>query len=418
MNILVLNPGSATLKFGLYAVDESATKLEGMSERPTAAATTALASGIVERIGAPDSSFKMSVASRQPVTEPANVSDAANAVEEIIHRLNAFDGGDQTAGMTIHAVGCRVVHGGPTLVNPTAITPSVLDELRTLKDLAPLHIPTDIAVLERLQELLPETPIVAVFDTAFHQTIPNVASTYALPADLCARYGIRRYGFHGISHAYVSKQFLQRTHGTAGDSKIITCHLGSGSSICAVRNGQSVDTSMGLTPMEGLMMGTRSGDIDPGVVLYLMRSADMTVADVDDLLNHQSGLRGVSALSADVRDLEREALNGNAHAELALSMFAYRARKYIGAYAAALEGMQAIVFTGGIGEHAPFMRTRICQGLEFLGVHLDADRNRAATGTAAVPVSTNDSPVAVWVIPTDEEAEIAHYTHSALLYTL
>lgn len=243
MNILVINPGSATLKFALYAVDVLVMVGDGMDELPTVA--TSLVNGVVERIGAPGATFKMSVVSQEPLSELANSADAAQAVEQIIRRLQALATGDQTARLTIEAVGCRVVHGGPTLVHPTLVTPSVLDELRTLKELAPLHIPTDIAVLERLQHLLPDIPIVAVFDTAFHRTIPNVATTYALPADLSERYGLRRYGFHGISHASVSKEVLRRTGGPVHGSKIITCHLGGGSSICAVRDGASLDTSMG-----------------------------------------------------------------------------------------------------------------------------------------------------------------------------
>ena len=412
MNILAFNPGSATLKFALYAMDASTPAVAGANEQH--AAVRALVTGVVERIGTPDSTFTMSAGPRDSANKPAYVSDSAHAVEEVIARLKALHSGDKAMPLTIEAVGCRVVHGGAALVNPALITPSVLDEMRALKDLAPLHVPTDIAVIESVQRLLPGIPVIAVFDTAFHHTIPEVARTYALPADLCVRHGLRRYGFHGISHSYVSRQFLKLAKRDARGTRIITCHLGNGSSLCAVRDGQSVDTSMGFTPMEGLMMGTRSGDLDPGVILYLMRTVGMTAADLDELLNRQSGLRGVSALSADVRDLEQEALNGNTRAALALSMFAYRARKYIGAYAAVLEGVQAIVFTGGIGEHSPSMRRGICHGMEFLGVHLDADRNDAATGSVAQLVSTDASAVAIWVIPTDEGREIAQDTFVAL----
>jgi acetate kinase len=316
--------------------------------------------------------------------------------------------------MAIDAVGCRVVHGGARLVKPTRVTASVLDELRALKELAPLHIPADIAVLERVQQSLPETPVIAVFDTAFHQTLPEVARTYALPVELCARYGLRRYGFHGISHAYVSGRLIEHLGRSAKETKLITCHLGSGASVCAVRDGQSIDTSMGLTPLEGLVMGTRSGDVDPGLVLYLIRTAGMSANEVDSLLNHQSGLRGLSGLSADVRELEQAERAADKNAELALEVFAYHARKYIGAYAAALEGLDAVAFTGGIGEHSASMRRRICQGLGFLGLRLDDDLNEAADGRAAMRISKGSGAVQIWVIPTDEERQIARSAYEQL----
>ena len=408
MNVLVLNPGSATLKFRLY-------QLPDVSKASTTKdSAIALAGGLVERIGTPQSELTMLVATRKPMLQPVEANTPAHAVEQIIHRLLAYVGENTQTPMAIDAVGCRVVHGGARLVQPTRVTPSVLDELRALKELAPLHIPADVAVLERVQQSLPATPVIAVFDTAFHQTLPEVARTYALPVELCARYGLRRYGFHGISHAYVSEQLIERLGRGAKGTKIITCHLGSGASVCAVRDGQSIDTSMGLTPMEGLVMSTRSGDLDPGLVLYLIRGAGMTAGEVDDLLNHQSGLRGLSGLSADLRDLERAALEKDKRAELALEIFAYRACKYIGAFAAALEGLDAVAFTGGIGEHSASMRSRICRRLYFLGLRLEDERNRAANGRAAMQISGEGSEVQVWVIPTDEEREIAWSTYEHL----
>jgi len=409
VNVLVLNPGSATLKFRLYQLPDvskaSTTKKDS---------AIALAGGLVERIGTPQSELTMLVATRKPMLQPVEANTPAHAVEQIIHRLLAYFGENTQTPMAIDAVGCRVVHGGARLVQPTRVTPSVLEELRALKELAPLHIPADVALLERVQQSLPATPVIAVFDTAFHQTLPEAARTYALPVELCARYGLRRYGFHGISHAYVSEQLIERLGRGAKGTKIITCHLGSGASVCAVRDGQSIDTSMGLTPMEGLVMSTRSGDVDPGLVLYLMRGAGMTAGEVDDLLNHQSGLRGLSGLSADLRDLERAALEKDKRAELALEIFAYRACKYIGAFAAALEGLDAVAFTGGIGEHSASMRSRICRRLEFLGLRLEDERNRAANGRAAMQISGEGSEVQVWVIPTDEEREIAWSTYEHL----
>jgi len=405
VNILVLNPGSATLKFGLYQMrDLSKTS-------PTADSATVLARGIVEPIGPPQSELKMFVAKQKPMIEPVEATTPVQAVEQIIRRLLAYLGENTQTPTAIDAVGCRVVHGGARLVNPTRVTASVLDELRALKELAPLHIPADVAILEKVQQSLPETPVIAVFDTAFHQTLTEVARTYALPIELCARYGLRRYGFHGISHAYVSERLIERLGRGAKGTKIITCHLGSGASVCAVRDGQSIDTSMGLTPLEGLVMGTRSGDVDPGLVLYLIRTAGMSASEVDSLLNNQSGLRGLSGLSADVRDLEQAEREGDKSAELALEVFAYRARKYIGAFAAVLEGLDGIAFTGGIGEHSASMRSRICQGLGFLGLRLDEELNEAANGRVAMRISDDSGSVQVWVIPTDEEREIAWSTY-------
>jgi acetate kinase len=405
MNILVLNPGSSSLKFRLYQMPDLS---QASATRDSAAV---LVSGIIEPIGAPQAKLTMSAATQKPVSETVEAKTPAQAVEQIIRRLLAYTGENTSAAMTIDAVGCRVVHGGARFVEPTRVTPSVLDELRALGGLAPLHIPVDVAVLEQVKRSLPETPVTAIFDTAFHQTLPPVAYTYALPFELCARYGLRRYGFHGLSYAYVSRQLIEYLGHGAGGTKIVTCHLGNGASVCAVADGQSVDISMGFTPLEGLVMGTRSGDVDPGLILYLIRTAGMTAGEVDSLLNHESGLRGLSGLSADVRDLEQAALEGNKHAELALEIFAYRTRKYIGAFAAALAGLDAVAFTGGIGEHSASMRSRICQGLEFLGLRLEEARNKTANERAAMRISAESSPVQIWVIPTDEEQEIAWSTY-------
>ena len=403
MNILVLNPGSATLKFGVYQIADRS------EASPNADAAVVVASGTVEPVGAPSAELKLIVPGQTPTSEPVEANTPAHAVEQIIRGVHAL-GKDTATPTAIDAVGCRVVHGGATLVEPTRVTASVLEQLRAVQPLAPLHVPADIAVLEQVQRSLPGTPVVAVFDTAFHQTLPAVASTYALPVELSARYGLRRYGFHGISHAYVSERVIQRLGRGAKGTRIITCHLGNGASICAVRDGRSIDTSMGLTPMEGLVMGTRSGDVDPGLVLYLIRTAGMTASEVDDLLNYQSGLRGLSGRSADVRELEQAALKSDSRAELALEIFAYRACKYIGAFAAALEGLDAVVFTGGIGEHSNSMRSRICRRLAFLGLRVDEERNRAANGRA-MQIGAEGNSVPVWVMPTDEEGAIARSTY-------
>ena len=414
MNILVLNPGSSTLKFGLYqmaglsqasAAKDSATKDSAIKD-----SATVLVSGSIEQIGAPQAKLTLSAAPQKAVNETVAAQTPAQAVEQIIRRLLAYAGENTRSAMTIEAVGCRVVHGGARFVEPTRVTPSVLDELRALADLAPLHNPVGVAVLEQVQRSLPETPVVAVFDTAFHRTLPPVAYTYALPVELCARYGLRRYGFHGISHAYVSRQLIGYLGHGAGGTKIITCHLGSGASVCAVADGQSVDISMGFTPLEGLVMDTRVGDVDPGLILYLIHTVGMTASAVDSLLNQESGLRGLSGLSGDMREVEQAAQEGNEQAKLALEIFAYRTRKYIGAFAAALAGLDALAFTGGIGEHSASMRSRICQRLAFLGLHLDEARNKTANGRAAMRISAESSPVQIWVIPTDEAQEIARST--------
>ncbi len=363
VNILALNAGSSSLKFRLFRVDTGTEEVltEGTAERVDGDSLTA-------------------------------------AAEKAIGQCRPFG---------IDAVGHRLVQGGATFTEPTRVTPETLDGLRGLKELDPLHNPSEVGLIEDAQRLLPDVPNVAVFDTAFHKTLPPVAYTYALPHDLSEKLKLRRYGFHGLSHQYVSGRLLECLGREAEGTRLVTCHLGSGASVCALLNGQSVDTSMGMTPLEGLVMGTRVGDVDPGLLLYLLRTQSITPEQLDDLLNKQSGLQGVSGLSADMRDLEKAAADGNAQAELALALFAYRARKYIGAYTAALGGLDAVAFTGGIGERSASMRARICAGLEFFGLHLNADANQKADGKGAARVSPASSAVSVWVIPTDEERQIA-----------
>jgi acetate kinase len=298
----------------------------------------------------------------------------------------------------VDAIGVRVVHGGSRFETPAIVDDAVLDEIGKLSALAPLHNPLAIKAIEDVRRERNGIPIVAVFDTAFHRTLPPVASTYAVPQDL----GIRRYGFHGISYSYVSK----RLHALNAGDKLIVAHLGNGASVCAIRGGRSVDTSMGFTPMEGLVMGTRAGDVDPGAILYLLRNG---AADLDDLLNHRCGLRGLSGISGDVRELEA---SSDPNAQLALDVFAYRAAKYIASYCAALDGVDAIAFTAGIGEHSASMRQRICDRLRFLDVILDDAANRKLR-TDERRISAGR--VAVWVIPTNEELEIARATYEVLV---
>lgn len=317
----------------------------------------------------------------------------------------------QTLG--VDAIGHRVVHGGPRFLAPTRVTKSVLDDLRSLSALDPLHNPAEVSALELGMRLLPNTPTVAVFDTAFHQSLPPVAAGYALPHELSERLALRRYGFHGTSYQYVSQRLLARLGREASGTKLIVCHLGNGASVCALRDGKSVDTSMGFTPLEGLVMGTRCGDLDPGLLLYLLRTQELTPAQLDTLLNQQSGLKGLGGHKGDVRLLESAATAGDLRAELALAAFAYRVRKYIGAYAAALGGVDALAFTGGIGEHSAGMRARICDGLAFLGISLDPERNTAAPAAETL-LSPDSSPTPVWKIPTDEQRQLAREVFTLL----
>lgn len=386
MVILTLNPGSSTLKFGVFDMET--------------AAEQSLGGGMVERIGTTAAALRMDGAAPDAPAVAVEAANMADAAEQALRVRPALD-------RPIDAVACRVVHGGRLFHEPTRVTPTVLSAIRALAELAPLHNPASVGAMESAARRLPEVPVYAVFDTAFHSTMPDSAALYALPADLADSFHLRRYGFHGISHRYVSAELLACTGLPLQGSRLITCHLGSGSSVCAIRDGKSIDTSMGLTPMEGLVMGTRSGDIDPGLVLHLIRARGLSADEVDDALNHRSGLLGVSGRSADVRDLEAAASQGDSRAELALELFAYRGRKYIGAYSAALGGAQAIAFTAGIGEHSAGMRERICRDLGFMGVSVDSARNRLAQPGRSVRISGDDSTVSVWVIPTDEDLQMS-----------
>ncbi|HLJ55940.1 MAG TPA: acetate/propionate family kinase [Chthonomonadaceae bacterium] len=342
--------------------------------------------------------------------EPVGASTAGDAARLLIRRLV---GGLAGVTVRIDAVAHRIVHGGLHFCGPARITEAALAALHELCDIAPLHNPSGVEGIDAAREALPGVPNVAVFDTAFHHDLPAVAAEYALPRDLAARLSLRRYGFHGISYRYVVESALNLLERPAAGTRLVVCHLGSGASVCAVRDGRSVDTSMGFTPIEGLIMATRPGDLDPGLLTYLLRTGQLTVEQLDGVLNHESGLLGLSGLSGDVRDLDAEAARGSAHAVLALECFAYRVRKYVGAYAAVLGGVDAVVFTGGIGERSPATRARICQGMEFLGLGVDADRNAAADGRQPVPIGARD-PERVLVVPTDEQRQIAREAFALL----
>ncbi len=404
MNILVLNAGSSTLKFRLF-------RMEG--NRPLTEPEEVTAGGQVDRIGKPDARLTVTAGPEARAdAKSVKVGTIREAAREVIRHLTAVGTGDGQSPV-IDAVGHRIVHGGPTFFEPALITDEIFAELQALTELAPLHNPAGLAGIEAVRSAMPAARNIAVFDTAFHHNLPKTAANYAIPADLAGKFHLRRYGFHGISYRYVVERLMAHLRGPAPGMRILVCHLGNGASACAVRDGVSVDTSMGFTPLEGLIMGTRCGDIDAGLVLHLLRHGQMSIEKVDELLNRKCGLLGLSGISGDVRDLEKAVSAGDAAAELALESFAYRVRKYIGAYAAALGGVDALVFTAGIGEHSASMRARICGALEFLGLNLDADRNSAAAGHDPVEIGATSAP-GVWIVPTDEERQIAREVYALL----
>ena len=381
MKVLVLNSGSSTVKYQLFE-----TSLELMAANQD----RMLARGIVDRIG-------------------EAVPDHARAVEIALDQLTDPKRGAVRTLEEIEAVGHRIVHGGEYFSEPVRIDESVVERIRDCVALAPLHNPNNLSTYESCRRRMPGAAHVAVFDTAFHQTLPPAAYTYGLPYEVCAKYKLRRYGFHGTSHRYVALRFAQIHGRSPEDFKLITCHLGNGCSMCAIDRGRSVDTSMGLTPLEGLLMGTRAGDTDPGAALFLMKWERLSIEQMDSLLNRESGLSGVSGVSNDMRTLLESARGGNERARLAIDVFCYRIRKYIGAYFAALNGADAVVFTAGIGEHAPAIRAAACESLEALGIRIDPARNEAALGVEA-DISADGAATRVWVIPTNEELLIGRDT--------
>lgn len=391
MKIFVLNVGSTSVKYHLFDMDTEAT----------------LASGIVDRVGKPEATHVWQVG-EQRFDARVSVPDARAALDVVLGALAAA-GGVLAEGGEIRAVGHRVVHGGEKLVRPTLVTDEVKEIIRGYAHYAPLHNPWNFAGIEAAQAALPNAAHVAVFDTAFHAELPPQAFLYALPYALYLERGIRRYGFHGPSHAYMALRAAEFLRTDLARLKLITCHLGGGASVCAIDGGRSVETSMGLTPLEGLVMGTRAGDLDPAVPLMLARDG-MSAADLDELLNKRSGLLGVSGLTSDFRDLAKAASEGNARAQLAIDSFVHRLRKYVGGYAAVLGGVDAIVLSGGIGEHAAGVRAALCETLVYMGVVLDAERNESADARAhggVVDVAAERAPTRVLVVATNEELMIA-----------
>lgn len=396
MKILVLNCGSSSLKYQLIDSDTE----------------NVLAKGLCERIGIEGSKLKHQPTGKDDVVFNEYMEDHTVAVQMVIDALLDSSHGVVSSAKEIHAVGHRVVHGGEYFANSVIITSEVKQAIQKCCELAPLHNPANLIGIDACEKIMPGVPQVAVFDTAFHQTMPERAYLYAIPYEYYEKYKIRRYGFHGTSHRYVSEEAAKMINRPLEESKIITCHLGNGGSICAVRNGKSIDTSMGFTPLEGLAMGTRSGDVDAAVITYLMEKEGLTPTEMDTILNKKSGVLGISGVSSDFRDIEGAKDEGNVRAEAALDIFAYRVAKYIGEYAAAMNGVDAIVFTAGLGENSGSTRRVICDYLTFLGIHIDSYNN--SLRGRAIEISAPDSRIRVLVIPTNEELVIARDTKELL----
>ncbi len=395
MKILVLNSGSSSIKFQF--IDTTDQK--------------ALAKGLAERIGIKGSRIKYQRPQQPEVHFEGDILDHQMAIEYILGILKSDKYGVVKNLNEISAVGHRVVHGGEKFKQSALITDEVIKEIEETSDLAPLHNPANLKGIYAIKALLPEVPQVAVFDTAFHQTMPEYAYMYALPYSLYELYKIRRYGFHGTSHRYVSMKAAEFLGVDYENQKIITCHLGNGASVAAIKNGKSVDTSMGLTPVEGLIMGTRTGDLDVGAFIHILEKEKISPQIGRVLINKHSGVLGISGISSDMREVEEAAGKGNKRAQLALDMYAYRVKKYIGAYTAAMNGLDILVFTGGIGENSDVMRKMICSELDYLGINIDDSKNNGLRGKAQI-ISTDGSRVKVVVMPTNEELMIAMDTEA------
>ena len=392
MNVLVINCGSSSLKYQLINMDDE----------------SVLAKGLVERIGIDGSLLKHERTGLDKLVIEEDLKNHKDAVNLMLRALLDEKYGAVKSLDEIDAIGHRVVHGGEKFACSVVINDEVIDTMKENIGLAPLHNPPNIIGIEACKELLPDVPMAGVFDTAFHQTMPPVSFIYPLPYELYEELKIRRYGFHGTSHQYVSERVADLTGKSLEGTKIVTCHLGNGASLTAIKDGKSFDTSMGMTPLEGLVMGTRCGDIDPAIVTFLINKKNMTGEEVDNLMNKKSGVLGISGVSNDFRDIEKEAGKGNTRAQLALDKYAYTVRKYIGSYAAAMGGLDYLVFTAGLGENSPPARKQVCEGLEFLGIEIDDEKNN--TRGKEAEISKDGSKVKVFVIPTNEEVMIARDT--------
>lgn len=392
MNILVINAGSSSLKYQLIDVDGK----------------NVLAKGVCDRIGIAGSVIKHKTYDDRSINKEAVMENHQEAIKQLIDVLT-----DQQVGVIksldeINAVGHRVVHGGEKFFSSVIIDDEVLKTIEECEELAPLHNPPNVIGIKACNEILHGVPQVAVFDTAFHQTMPKKAYIYALPYEYYEKYKLRKYGFHGTSHKYVSERAAVLLNKPYDQLKIVTCHLGNGSSITAVDCGKSVETSMGFTPLDGLAMGTRCGTIDPAAVTFLMNKENLSTDEMDCIMNKKSGVFGVSGVSSDFRDLDKAVAEGNERAELALQIFSYQVKKFIGAYACAMGGLDAVVFTAGIGENNPDIRQRVCTNMEFLGISIDPEKNN--TRGIEIDISTDDAKVRTLIIPTNEELAIARET--------
>jgi len=390
VKVLVINCGSSSVKYQL--IDTSGEHVLGK--------------GAIERIGFEDSVFTYAGAEGLKSSQTLPIRDHGTAMKHVLDALVASETAVISGLSEIGAVGHRFVHGGRQFSESVIADSTVLEDIESILDLAPLHNPANLLGIEACSAEMPDTPQVVVFDTAFHSHVPPKAHMYALPYEYYEKYGIRRYGFHGTSHYYVSSRAAEILGKPLEKLKIITCHLGNGCSIDAVQGGQAIETSMGFTPLEGLMMGTRTGDIDSAVPLFIMRKEGLSPDEMDTVMNKKSGLLGVSGISSDMREVENAAQSGDERAELALDMYCYRIKKYIAAYTGILGGCDALVFTAGVGEHSAFVRSASCEGLAFLGILIDKEKNARATGGETV-ISEDCSPIQVLVIPTNEEIVIA-----------
>ncbi|MCC8159123.1 MAG: acetate kinase [Phascolarctobacterium sp.] len=390
--IFVVNCGSSSIKYQLLNMDGE----------------QVLAKGLIERIGMEGSVLKHTPTGKYTVDISADIPDHSVGIQMALDALTNEEYGVIDSMDEIDAVGHRVVHGGERFTDSVLITDDVLNGIEACAEIAPLHNPPNLYGIKACMRLMYNTPQVAVFDTAFHQTMPKIAYLYGLPYEMYVKYGLRRYGFHGTSHKYVAQQAAEMMGEHMSDLRFITCHLGNGASIAAIKYGKSIDTSMGYTPLEGLVMGTRSGEIDPAIIPFLMEKENMNAQQIDDYLNRRSGILGISGLSSDFRDLESAANRGNERSQLAIDIFAYKVKKYIGGYVAAMGGVDAIIFTAGLGENSPFMRDKICNGLEYLGTRIDPELNKLRG--KQMEISIKRARVKIFVIPTNEELVIARDT--------
>ena len=396
MKVLVVNAGSSSLKYQLFDT----------------ASNTVLAKGNCERIGIDGSRIVHKTAGKNEYVKETALSDHSKAMQLVVDTLLDAEVGCISSVAEIEAIGHRVVHGGAYFTESVLVNESVMETLGKCVSYAPLHTPAHIMGIKGCLAVMPETPQVLVFDTAFHQTMPEATYLYGISYDMYEKYQIRRYGAHGTSHRYVSGEMIKLLGGKAEGTKIVTCHIGNGSSISAVKDGKCVDTSMGFTPLDGILMGTRCGAIDPAIVPYIMEKENLTPAEMESYMNKKCGMLGISGISSDSRDLEKAMEEGNSRAKLTFDMLGYQIKKFIGSYSAAMGGLDAVVFTAGIGEHMPLIRKLALEGLEYLGVEIDESRNNFGHSGTPVKISTDNSRVAVYMIPTNEELVIARDTEA------